>query len=161
LNSGSAVTIKNEPGLELWRAADGWVKRTCVSRGAYVLHVRRFFFDLTVCFRTATNSTVQQSQAGSTTPSSTIPYIGTKPTLSLPSLLTTKPTTAKNNRNEHHSYATMANGPERQTVEMKSAQISLAALTYLFQQRSPQPASQPSDKKDKARGALSHMRWIL
>jgi hypothetical protein len=24
LNSGSAVTIKNEPGLELWRAVDGW-----------------------------------------------------------------------------------------------------------------------------------------
>jgi 2-hydroxy-3-keto-5-methylthiopentenyl-1-phosphate phosphatase len=37
LDSGSAVTIRNEPGLELWRAADGWVKRTSVKRGAYVL----------------------------------------------------------------------------------------------------------------------------
>jgi 2-hydroxy-3-keto-5-methylthiopentenyl-1-phosphate phosphatase len=37
LDSGSAITIKNEPGLELWRAADGWVKRTSVKRGAYVL----------------------------------------------------------------------------------------------------------------------------
>jgi hypothetical protein len=37
LDFGSAVTIKNEPGLELWGATDGWVKRTTVKRGAYVL----------------------------------------------------------------------------------------------------------------------------
>jgi hypothetical protein len=33
----NAVTIKNEPKLELWGATDGWVKRTSVKRDAYVL----------------------------------------------------------------------------------------------------------------------------
>jgi hypothetical protein len=114
----------------LWMAG---VMRTCVNRGAHVLHVRRFFFDLTACFRTSTNSTVQQqvaSQAGSTTPSSTIPYIGTTNPL-VTSLTYNYTHNYTHNRNEHHSYATMANGPERQTVEMKSAQISLAALTHI------------------------------
>jgi hypothetical protein len=99
-----------------------------------VLHVRRFFFDLTVCFRTSTNSTVQQqvaSQAGSTTPSSIIPYIGTtNPLITLVTYNYThnrKKTTATNTTPTQR-WQTALKG---KTVEMKSAQISLAALTHI------------------------------
>jgi 2-hydroxy-3-keto-5-methylthiopentenyl-1-phosphate phosphatase len=37
LDANSAETIRREPGVSLWRAADGFVKRTSVARGAYVL----------------------------------------------------------------------------------------------------------------------------
>lgn len=37
LDAKSARTIRREPGVNLWRAADGFVKRTSVARGAYVL----------------------------------------------------------------------------------------------------------------------------